>query len=90
VLSNQSTDRGIVGSREEREALVPSRSGAIELPTVDVVWWNTFEDHLEHSSLPARTLQVANNPSLQVDTPPATCSRALSITMCCGGGNSAP
>ncbi|CAI8763423.1 oxygen tolerance protein BatD [Pseudomonas sp. 29] len=69
VLSNQSTDRGIVGSREEREALVPSRSGAIELPTVDVVWWNTFEDHLEHSSLPARTLQVANNPSLQVDTP---------------------
>ncbi|KHA70028.1 protein BatD [Pseudomonas chlororaphis] len=69
MLSNQSTDRGIVGSREEREALVPSRSGAIDLPTVDVVWWNTFEDHLEHSSLPARTLQVANNPSLQVDTP---------------------
>ncbi|MBX9409566.1 BatD family protein [Pseudomonas baetica] len=69
VLSNQSTDRGIVGNREEREALVPSRSGAIELPTVDVVWWNTFEDHLEHSSLPARNLQVANNPSLQVDTP---------------------
>ncbi|PTS92110.1 protein BatD [Pseudomonas sp. HMWF006] len=69
VLSNQSTDRGLVGSREEREALVPSRSGSIELPTVDVVWWNTFEDHLEHSSLPARTLQVANNPSLQVDTP---------------------
>lgn len=69
VLSNQSSDRGLIGSREEREALVPSRSGAIELPTVDVVWWNTFEDHLEHSSLPARTLQVANNPSLQVDTP---------------------
>ena len=69
VLTNQSTDRGIIGSREEREALVPSRSGAIDLPTVDVVWWNTFEDHLEHSSLPARTLQVANNPSLQVDTP---------------------
>ncbi|TEA59339.1 BatD family protein [Pseudomonas sp. CH235] len=70
VLNNQSSDRGLIGSREEREALVPSRSGSIELPTVDVVWWNTFEDHLEHTSLPARTLQVANNPSLQVDTPP--------------------
>ncbi|WP_085603094.1 MULTISPECIES: BatD family protein [unclassified Pseudomonas] len=69
VLNNQSSDRGLIGSREEREALVPSRSGSIELPTVDVVWWNTFEDHLEHTSLPARTLQVANNPSLQVDTP---------------------
>ncbi|MFJ2480156.1 BatD family protein [Pseudomonas sp. NPDC087598] len=69
VLNNQSSERGLIGSREEREALVPSRSGSIELPTVDVVWWNTFEDHLEHTSLPARTLQVANNPSLQVDTP---------------------
>ncbi|QAY86579.1 BatD family protein [Pseudomonas arsenicoxydans] len=69
VLSNQSTERGLIGSREDREALVPGRSGAIELPAVDVVWWNTFEDHLEHSSLPARTLQVANNPSLVVDTP---------------------
>ncbi|WP_085640526.1 MULTISPECIES: BatD family protein [unclassified Pseudomonas] len=72
VLNNQSGDRGLTGSREEREALVPSRSGAIELPTVEVVWWNTFEDHLEHSSLPARTLQVASNPSLQVDTPAGT------------------
>jgi hypothetical protein len=69
VLNNQSSERGLIGSREEREALVPSRSGSIELPTVDVVWWNTFEDHLEHTSLPARTLQVVNNPSLQVDTP---------------------
>lgn len=72
VLSNQSGERGLIGSREEREALVPSRSGAIELPTVDVIWWNTFEDHLEHTSLPARTLQVATNPSLQVDTPAGT------------------
>jgi len=69
VLINQNTERGLVGSREDREALVPNRSGAIELPSVDVVWWNTFEDHLEHSNLPARTLQVSNNPSLMVDTP---------------------
>ena len=69
VLGNQNTERGLVGSREDREALVPSRSGAIDLPSVEVVWWNTFEDHLEHSSLPARTLQVAANPSLLVDTP---------------------
>ncbi|MBV6822915.1 BatD family protein [Pseudomonas sp. PD9R] len=69
VLGNQNSERGLVGSREDREALVPARSGAIELPSVEVVWWNTFEDHLEHTSLPARTLQVAANPSLMVDTP---------------------
>jgi len=72
VLGNENTERGLVGSREEREALVPTRSGEIELPAVDVVWWNTFEDHLEHTSLPAQTLQVANNPSLVVDTPAST------------------
>ncbi|VVP68560.1 hypothetical protein PS918_00761 [Pseudomonas fluorescens] len=72
VLGNQNSDRGLVGSREDREALVPARSGSIELPSVEVIWWNTFEDHLEHSSLPARTLQVAANPSLMVDTPAGT------------------
>ncbi|WP_160108036.1 BatD family protein [Pseudomonas izuensis] len=72
VLGNQHSERGLVGSREDREALVPARSGSIELPSVEVVWWNTFEDHLEHSSLPARTLQVATNPSLMVDTPAGT------------------
>ena len=72
VLGNENTERGLVGSREEREALVPTRSGEIELPAVDVIWWNTFEDHLEHTSLPAQTLQVANNPSLVVDTPAST------------------
>lgn len=68
-LANQGSDRGLIGSRVEREALVPTRTGAIDLPAVDVVWWNTHEDHLEQSSLPARTLQVASNPSLSVDTP---------------------
>jgi hypothetical protein len=69
VLGNQNSERGLIGSREDREALVPTRAGAIELPAVEVIWWNTFEDHLDHSSLPARTLPVANNPSLMVDTP---------------------
>jgi len=69
VLSNQNNDRGLIGSREDREALVPNRIGDLELPAVEVVWWNTLEDHLERTSLPARTLQVAVNPSLVVDTP---------------------
>lgn len=60
-LSNQVTDNGLIGSREEREALVPTRVGQVELPAVELVWWNTHEDRLERSYLPARTLQVAAN-----------------------------
>ena len=68
-LSNQVTDNGMLGSREEREALVPTRVGQLELPAVEVVWWNTHEDRLERSYLPARTLQVAPSTTLAADTP---------------------
>ncbi|MES2817645.1 MAG: BatD family protein [Pseudomonadota bacterium] len=67
-LANQSGERGLVGSREEREALVPNRSGPLELPAVEVVWWNTQTDRLERSSLPTRRLEVIDNPAL-IETP---------------------
>ena len=70
-LRNQIDERGLIGSREEREALVPTHSGRLELPSLDVVWWNTREDHLEHSSLPARSLTVQDNPALSAETPSA-------------------
>ena len=77
-LSNQVTENGLIGSREEREALVPTRVGQIELPAVEVVWWNTHEDHLERTYLPARTLLAAANPNLAVDTPVSGAVAAMS------------
>ena len=77
-LSNQITENGLIGSREEREALVPTRVGQVELPAVEVVWWNTHEDRLERSYLPARTLQVAANPDLAVDAAASNTARPLS------------
>ncbi|KPX43458.1 Uncharacterized protein ALO68_04116 [Pseudomonas syringae pv. helianthi] len=68
-LRNLPSERGLIGTREEREALVPGRAGPIDLPAVEVTWWNTREDHLEHTSLAARTLKISNNPGLAVDTP---------------------
>ena len=69
VLRNEISERGMTANREEREALVPTHSGALALPALEITWWNTREDHLEHSSLPARTLQVEDNPALSADTP---------------------
>lgn len=68
-LRNQTNDKGMAGSREESEALVPSQSGRISLPAVQLHWWNTETDQLETASLPARELQVAHNPNLEVETP---------------------
>lgn len=67
-LANQASDAGLIGSREEREALVANREGVITLPAIEVLWWNTTTDQLERSQLPARTLQVAANPNLESPT----------------------
>lgn len=69
-MNDQKSENGIIGTREEREALVPSRAGSFDLPPLEVLWWNTQTDTLERTTLSARTLQVAENPQLQNDELP--------------------
>ncbi|MGG2396395.1 BatD family protein [Pseudomonas sp. SH1-B] len=69
-LSDEKSENGVIGTREEREALVPNRSGDFDIPPLEVVWWNTQSDSLERTTLPARALQVAENPQLQSEEPP--------------------
>ena len=71
-MNDQKSENGIIGTREEREALVPSRAGSFDLPPLEVVWWNTQTDTLERTTLSARTLQVAENPQLQNEEQPNT------------------
>ncbi|MDA7088496.1 BatD family protein [Pseudomonas sp. SA3-5] len=70
-LANQISDHGVIGSREEREALVPNHSGQLELPAVEIVWWNTLEDRLERTSLPAHSLEVLPAPVLETELLPS-------------------
>ncbi|MDF3935155.1 BatD family protein [Pseudomonas citronellolis] len=70
-LAEQQGDQGVIGSREEREALVPDQAGQLTLPDIEVTWWNTQEDRLERTSLPGRTLSVAANPQLDAQERPA-------------------
>ncbi|MBK3867619.1 protein BatD [Pseudomonas stutzeri] len=67
-LADEVNASGLVGSREQREALIPTRSGALQVEPLEVIWWNTVEDRLERTTLAARTLEVADNPNL---LPPA-------------------
>ncbi|MDR6714382.1 hypothetical protein J2W83_004003 [Pseudomonas hunanensis] len=79
LLRNEINERGMTANREEREALVPTHSGALTLPALEVTWWNTREDHLEHSSLPARSLEVQDNPALSAETPVGDSSSASTV-----------
>lgn len=64
-LNDEVTEKGVKGSREQREALVATGAGDYVLPNMELVWWNTVEDRLERSTLPERILQVAENPEFQ-------------------------
>lgn len=68
-LGNKIDDRGLIGTREEREALVPTTNGRLDLPAVTVTWWNTRDNRLERSEIAARTLEVARNPELEAAAP---------------------
>lgn len=72
-LNDQSGEQGLIGSREERAALVPDKPGQLELPPIEVVWWNTQSNRVERTRLPGRLLEVASNPQLEAqDAPQAT------------------
>jgi hypothetical protein len=79
-LANQSDDNGLVGSREESQALVPVRAGSFDIPVIEITWWNTRDDRLERTVLPARSLSVtAGSPTLDsagipVDVAPSASS----------------
>lgn len=79
-LSNETSERGVIGSREEREALVAKQSGKVELAPVEVVWWNTDKDQLERTAVPARTFEIAVNSEISNDPAPVTALPATAQT----------
>ena len=68
-LRNRSAAGGLTGSREESIALVPDAAGPVELPAIEVFWWNTREDRLERARLPARRFEVRAAPLEEVTAP---------------------
>ncbi|MGH8595190.1 MAG: BatD family protein, partial [Gammaproteobacteria bacterium] len=49
----------VTAVHQEKIALIPSSPGPIDLPPVEIPWWNTVSDRLEIARLPARTLTAA-------------------------------
>ena len=59
VFNTRFENGRILGSREQRVAMVPSRAGVIELPEVTLDWWDTTTQQPRVARLPARQIQVA-------------------------------
>lgn len=50
--------QGVVGTRTESIAIVPSHGGELTLPEVSVTWWNSAKKQVEKARLPAVTFSV--------------------------------
>jgi len=58
VLKDAKNANGVHGLRQEKTAIMPMQPGTYILPEIDVVWWNTTNEKIEHATLPTRTFKV--------------------------------
>lgn len=58
VLSEQKTGLGFIAKREEKIAMIPAHEGSIELPAIEVHWWNVETDRPEVTRVKRQTLKV--------------------------------
>lgn len=58
-LDTQTVSEGITATRIDSLSIVPTQSGTLEVPAIDVTWWDTQADQLRTASLPAQPVSVA-------------------------------
>lgn len=61
--SSAPSDQGIVSTRTESQALIATQTGTINLPAIDVTWWDVDAEEVKVTTLPARTIQVTGTTS---------------------------
>lgn len=49
---------GVIGTRIETAAIIPTQPGTIALPEVQLAWWNIDKQQPELAIIPARTIEV--------------------------------
>jgi len=54
----QINDRGILGQRIEKLAVIPSKEGKITIPAIEVKWWDTESNTEKTATIAARTFKV--------------------------------
>jgi len=78
---------GIRGVRKDQFAIIGLVGGELELPQLDVPWWDTEAGEWRVATLPARTLTVAGAASPPVlEEPPAAVAPAQTVSPVQGPG----
>ncbi len=72
-LNDKRGSRGINGTRQDKIALIPTQAGQLNLPEININWWNVNSNKMETATLPARSVQVQPG----AYTAPTTASMAM-------------
>ncbi|MEN8762430.1 MAG: hypothetical protein ABF290_08340, partial [Thiogranum sp.] len=59
LVKNQTRADGLIGMRQEKVAILPSRPGRFELPAIEIPWWNTETGQQQLARIPARSIEVS-------------------------------
>ena len=86
-LERHATPRGLEVSRTERFAVIGQSPGQVELPAVELPWWNVNAQRWEVARLPARTVQIAPSTerTARADTPAPSADADPSPPAAAGG-----
>ena len=57
-LEDSKNAQGIIGMRTETIAIVPNQAGPLTLPAIEIEWWDTANNRMQTSRLPARSFNV--------------------------------
>jgi hypothetical protein len=58
LLNDNTNSTGIIGIRQQKVAIIPTKPGKYTLPEIKIHWWNTKTKREETTRLPAKTIQV--------------------------------
>ncbi len=58
MVDDKTDGTWIIGTRQEKVALIPTAAGTVTLPPIEITWWNTQTDKLQTATLPARNITI--------------------------------
>lgn len=59
VINDTEVSSGLLGTRQDSAALVPTRAGTWEIPEIRIPWWDTETGEVRYAVIPGREITVA-------------------------------
>ncbi len=79
VIGESESSSGLIGSRTDSAALIPTREGSWTIPEIRIPWWDTKAEKVRYAVLPEREVVVTTGTDFQLDSSPIAIVGASNI-----------